>query len=243
MGKTEKPERSFLKVLQRAAQHFPGLGMALYDIVISSEYGTAVNIFNRQTFKELFQILACINIDVRSKFIAQISRQVIDKGLVAEMIFAFPVNAMGLEGITAVGTEQNDPSAGFQDPDHLMDAKPVVIDMFDDFMAQDQVIGIFFERQIFPTGVDDICVIIRAYLSGKFSPFKFNFDPDSMTGRLHKSVQVGADAAAVFQDVEDGSPRSAALEECSCPFRISSTCCAASLLLFVSIINDTYGDK
>jgi hypothetical protein len=46
-----------------------------------------------------------------------------------------------LEGITAVRDEKDDPPAGFEETNHFLDREPIILDVFEHLVAEDQVEG------------------------------------------------------------------------------------------------------
>src|SRR5689334_12426143 len=63
---------------------------------------------------------------------------------------------MSLEGISAVGTEEDGASAGFKYANHFADGGAIILYVFDHFMAEDQVKGRRRKRNIFPGGIEDV---------------------------------------------------------------------------------------
>ena len=200
MGKAQDAQRRFLQPLKQGTQCFTDRRMTLNDVVVSTEDDRAVNKFHRLTCEKLFKVSAGVDIDVRRQFVTHTAGQVVYKKYIAEMILAFPINTVRFKGIAAVGAEKDDPSAGFQDPDHLVYGQQVIRNMLDHFMAQNQVISVGSERQVFPAAVHDIRVIVRTDLLCRVSAFIFDLNTDSMTCGLHEAVQIRTDTASVLKD-------------------------------------------
>ena len=93
---------------------------------------------------------------MRGKFISQGTRQIIHKWLVAKRIFPLPVNSMRLEGIAAIGDEDHRSSAGLESPKHFTDGSSIILNVFEYFMAENQVKRRFRKREGFPGGVNNM---------------------------------------------------------------------------------------
>ena len=61
---------------------------------------------------------------------------------------------MGLEGVAPIGAEEQQSAAGPQHPDHFPHGLAVVLYVFDDLVAQNQVEGVGGEGQGFSRGLD-----------------------------------------------------------------------------------------
>ena len=84
---------------------------------------------------------------MRSKAVTQPAWQVIHQGNVPKVVFAAPVDAMRLERVTAIGDKDNHPSSRTQHPHHFNHCLAVILDMFQHFVAQDQIKGSRFKGQ------------------------------------------------------------------------------------------------
>jgi len=112
----------------------------------------------------MLQITASIDINMRCEFVSPGARQVIDQRDVAKVILTLPVESMGLKRITPVWAEEYQSTAGFQGSHDLSDRCLVVLDMFQNLMAQDQIETIIRKGEGFANTVDhpavvDLCLL------------------------------------------------------------------------------------
>lgn len=55
------------------------------------------------------------------------------------MVLAAPVDAVRLEGVAAIGAEDDRPTSGPEHPRHFPDRRPVVMDVLNNLVAQYEV--------------------------------------------------------------------------------------------------------
>src|SRR5512142_2294362 len=108
---------------------------------------------------------------MRGKLVAPAARQVVDEQLVAEAVFASPVDAMGFEWIAAVWAEQGDSPLGSKHPRHFSDRRPVVLHVLDHLVAQYEIEALGAERQVLAGRVHDV----RRAPGGLTRPLKIVF--------------------------------------------------------------------
>ena len=109
MGQAESLQRGFFQPLQYGAQQLAEGRRAFNDVVVCAEDRAPGNHPHWQTREKAVQVGTCIDFHMRGQLIAQATGKVIDEKLVAKMVFAMSVNAMGFKGITAVGAKEHNP--------------------------------------------------------------------------------------------------------------------------------------
>src|SRR5690606_7964098 len=120
----------------------------------------------------------------------------IDEEFITKAIFPFPVDAVRLEGISAVGAKDDGASARVQYTDHFADGGAVVLDVFDHFVAEDQVERPGRKRDAFPGGVEDVWRVGPRFGGA----LEVVFQSDDGPAEGGEVFHVHADAAAVFED-------------------------------------------
>ncbi len=63
---------------------------------------------------------------------------------------------MRFDRVTAIGTEKHEPSSGLENANHFTNRRPVILHVFDHFVAEDQVERRGRKRKKFPGRVEDV---------------------------------------------------------------------------------------
>ncbi len=121
--------------------------------------------------------------------------QIVDQRDIAEPIAPVPEDAVRLEGIAAIGDEDHGPAARTQHPRELGHGLPVVGDVLEHLVGQDQVEAVVGERQTLAGGAGD-GQSIGAGLAGARG---VELNPARRACVRCKSLQVQPEAAAVIQ--------------------------------------------
>lgn len=182
--------------MQDGAQEFPKQAKAGNQIIISAKNNPAFDEFDGQAVKQRGQVAKRINAYMRGQPVAQQARQVIDERDVAKAVMSTPVNAMRLEGVANIRDENHRPAARFKDPYHLLRGAAVVGDVFEDFVAENQVENGSRIRQGFSGGIEDVWVT-----AGRFQrSLKIKFQSKNRAAEGRQFFDVHANPAAIFQN-------------------------------------------
>jgi hypothetical protein len=103
---------------------------------------------------------------------------------------------MRLEGIAPVWDEEHNPSAGLERPDHLADRETVILYVFKDFMAEDQVEGGSRKGDRFASCIDNMGGILSCFGGA----FEVIFQPNHDATKREEVFHIHPDAATVFKD-------------------------------------------
>src|SRR4026209_238049 len=142
---------------------------------------------------------------MRRQFIARAAPQIIHKELVAEIIFALPVNSMRLKWIAAIGAEDDSPPAGSprlrvgtaKGTNYFANRRAVILYVFDHFMAENQVKRRRGEGKGFSSRVEDV----RRIDMGFGGALKVIFQSQDSSTKRGEMFDIHAHAAAVFQNI------------------------------------------
>ncbi len=195
MGQAKKLEGGVLHGLEDEAQRAAQGRAADDDVVVSPKDDPPDDKAHRQAVKQALQAAAGIDVDVRRQAVAPGARQVVDQGDVAEVVLAPPINAMRLEGITPVGAEEHQAAPRAQDAHDLADGQAVVLDVLQHLVAEHQVEGIGWKRQILGGSAQHL-VGMGVSLDGALV---LDIQAHPRAGIRRQVVQVGANPAAVDQ--------------------------------------------
>ncbi len=132
-----------------------------------------------------------------SQFVTQFAGQPVDEGRVAKMVLAFPIVPMSLKRITAVRTEKDNSSTGFEHTHHFTNRLTIVLNMFQNFMAKNQIEKIFSRWHIFSGGTKNV----RGESEAILHAWKLNIQANRHLGKRNQVRKIGADAATVHQDI------------------------------------------
>ena len=91
--------------VQDCSQSLSKAGKAGDDVVVSAKNDRALDETDRHIGKQLLEIAPRVDIDVRCQPVTPGTRQLVDQGVVSEMIPPAPVEPMGLKGIALVGAK------------------------------------------------------------------------------------------------------------------------------------------
>ena len=125
--------------MQSGAQQPPDGAEAMDEVVVRAEDARVRDDAQGQPREQATQAVAGVCADVRGQPVAQRIRKVVDQRDVAEDVAAAPVDAVLLDGIPAIGAEQQQPSAGPQHAGDLSHRSPIIHDVFDHFIGEDGV--------------------------------------------------------------------------------------------------------
>ena len=113
--------------------------MAGADIVEAGIDAAVVHQAHRLAHEQSLDAAHGVGAHVGNEAVTQRVGQPVDEGDIAEHVAAPDVGAVGLEGVETVGREGHDGAARPGDPHHLGSRGPVVIDVLDDLVGEDQV--------------------------------------------------------------------------------------------------------
>ena len=103
---------------------------------------------------------------------------------------------MSFKGVAAVRDKDDGPSTRPEQAHHFLDGRTVILDMFEHFVAEDQVESPGRERDEFPSRVDDMGRVVVRFDGALEVVFQANDGPPKRGKVLH----VHADPAAIFED-------------------------------------------
>lgn len=165
------------------------------DIIIGAEDRGALDKPDRQVFEKAAQVSACINVDMRCKPVSPGTRQVVDQRDITEVILSPPVEAVRFKRISPVRAEQDQPPTWFQGAYDFIDRGPVILDMLQDFMAQDQVETAVRKGECFTHSVDHPVIAQLCFLQA----FEFDVQTDDVLELFSQVQLVHPQTAAVHK--------------------------------------------
>src|SRR5512133_377283 len=125
------------------------------------------------------------------------------------MISPVPINSMRFKRITAIRAEERNPSAGLprrgvgtsEEADHLADRRAIILDMFDHFVAEDQVKRRGKERDKFPCRVYDMRRVGVRFGGA----LEVVFQSNDLAGKRGEMLYIHSHATAVFQNLSSNT--------------------------------------
>jgi hypothetical protein len=124
------------------------------DVVVAGKDLRVVDDADREAGEEAAQPADGVGADVGSQPVAQRRRQPVDQRHVAKVIAPAPEYTVRLEGIAPVGDEDDDAPARPGHAHHLGHAGPVVGDVLQHLVGEDDVEGSVGEREVLADGLD-----------------------------------------------------------------------------------------
>ena len=103
---------------------------------------------------------------------------------------------MGLEWIASIWDEEDDTPTRFESPDHFAGRGAIILYVFEDFVAEDQVKGPGRERKVFPSRINDM----RRFQVRFSRALEIVFQPDDLAPEQAEMLHVHADPTPIFQD-------------------------------------------
>src|SRR3990172_9162798 len=155
MRQPQHTQRGALQRLQDRPQEAPDKRPAGDDVIVSAEYHRASHEAQWQPGEQALQAPPRIGAHMWDKAVPPARRQVIDQGYIAKAVAPAPVDAVGFEGIAPVGDKERQASLRFQDTHYLDQGGPVVSDVLEHLVAEDQVEALRRKRQALASRVED----------------------------------------------------------------------------------------
>jgi hypothetical protein len=75
------------------------------------------------------------------------------------MISAPPIDSVCLKQVAAIRREQNNAPAGLEDADHFANRGPIILDVLDYLVAEDQVKGRGRQWEKFPGCIENMWIV------------------------------------------------------------------------------------
>jgi hypothetical protein len=148
-----------------------------------------------KTSEKALEVVAGVGTHVRSQPVAPAARQVVDQRDVAEAVAAAPVDAVGLEGVAAIGDEYDRSPAGSQHPGDLLGRPAVVGDVLQHLVGEDKIEGVAAEWQVLTGGLHHA----QPSGSGLLSALAIELDAKRSLRRGPEVLQVQTQAATVVE--------------------------------------------
>lgn len=155
MGEAEGGEGGFFESVEDLAEARAPSGPAAGDVVVAAEDAAVVDLAEGEVVVEGAEVAGGVGTDVGGEAVAKRHGEVVDEGDVAEFVLAAPVDAVLFDRVPAVGAEDDDAAAGAGDAGHLGHGQAIILDMFNHFIAKDEVEAVAGEREGFADGLDD----------------------------------------------------------------------------------------